>query len=52
VAEKGLIHSSSCSIFGICGGRGLVENVIWGERSWGTGTHVFVKVPRPGDSEV
>jgi len=28
---KSLIHSSSYSIFGICGGRGLVENVEWGE---------------------
>jgi len=31
VAEKSLIHSSFCSIFGIFGGRGLVENVIWAE---------------------
>jgi len=22
------------SIYGICGGRGLVENVIWGRRGW------------------
>jgi len=28
VIEKSLIHSSSCSIYGICGERGLVENVI------------------------
>jgi len=27
---KSLIHSFSCSIFGVCGGIELVENVIWG----------------------
>jgi len=28
--RKSLIHSSSCSISGICGRKGLVENVIGG----------------------
>jgi len=27
---KSLIHSFFCSIYGTCGGRRLVENVIWG----------------------
>jgi len=29
VVKKSLIYSLSCSIYGICEGRGLVENVIW-----------------------
>jgi len=28
---KSLIYSLFCSIYGICGGRRLVENVIWGK---------------------
>jgi len=31
VAKKSLIYSLFCSIFGICVGRVLVENVVWGE---------------------
>jgi len=30
---KSLIHCFSCSIFGICWGKGLVENVIWERES-------------------
>jgi len=29
--QKRLIYSLFCSIYGLCGGKGLVENVIWGE---------------------
>jgi len=34
VAKKSLIYGVFCSIYGVCKGRGLVENVIWGKRGW------------------
>jgi len=35
-----LIYSLLCSIYGICGGRGLIENIIWGK-----GLAENVKIP-------
>jgi len=34
VPEKSLIYSFFCCIFGIRGGRGLVENVTWAGGGW------------------
>jgi len=35
VAKKSLIYGLFYSLFGICGGKVLFENVVWGwERGW------------------
>jgi len=42
VAKKSLIYNLFCSIYGICGGKGLVKNVIWGR---GKGLAENVRIP-------